>query len=207
MNTSLNPIRVRSQTEISIQRKIIPVLLSLFLGALLGFLAKYYDDQPVIGAIGTSLGVWVLIATILAAWSRSARAAALQVFIFFAAMLSLYYWYSMVLFGFFPRYYFIAWGSIALLSPIGAYIVWYARGNGWVAALCASFPIALLLVEGYRFFFTGSIPEGFDLLAAVLLIVMLGTKGHQMVRILLISLIVFLIFWKLHVLSLVFGGL
>jgi len=207
MNISLSRIRAKPDIQISIQRKVIQAIFSLFLGAFLGFLAKYLDTVPNAGAIGTSLGVWILIATLLAAWSRSPRAAALHVFIFFAAMLSVYYLYTMVLFGFFPKYYFFAWGGIALLSPLGAYIVWYARGSGWAAALCASLPIGLLLVEGFSFFYTWEIPQGFDILAVIFLTIMLGNTAGQRARILLSAVFVFSIFWKSHILSLVFGGL
>lgn len=207
MSQSINQIRAKPDIRIPVQRKVIQAIFSLFLGALLGFLAKYFDNVPYVGAIGTSLGVWILVATLLAAWSRSPKAAALHVFNFFAAMLTVYYLYSMILFGFFPKYYFLAWGGIALLSPLGAYIVWYARRGGWISAFCASLPIGLLLVEGYQFFYTGSIPQGFDVLAAIVLTVILGNTGGQRLRILLIAGVVFLIFWKLHVLSLLFGGL
>jgi len=207
MIESINQIRAIPNLQISTQRKAALAIFSFFLGALFGFLAKYFDNLPYIGAIGTSLGAWIMIATLLAAWSRSPKAAALHVFLFFVALLVVYYLYSMVLFGFFPKYYFFAWGEIALLSPLGASIVWYARGNGWIAAFCASLPIGLLLVEGHSFFYTRSIPQGFDVLAAIVLTVILGNTGSQRIRMLLTAVVVFLVFWKLHILSLVFGGL
>jgi hypothetical protein len=207
MNERLNQIRARTDKETSIQQKLMRVLFSFLLGALLGFLAKYFDNVPYIGAIGTHLGVWILIATLLAAWSRSPKAAALHVFMFFTAMLIAYYAYSMVLFGFFPRYYFLSWGGIALLSPVGAYIVWYARGTGWMAALCAALPIALLLVEGYSFFYTGSIPRGGSILAAVILTIVLGRTASQSARIALLAAAAALILRQLDILSLLFGGL
>ncbi|MDO9574360.1 MAG: hypothetical protein Q7I94_05130, partial [Candidatus Contubernalis sp.] len=103
------------------------------------------------------------------------------------------YIYSMILFGVFPKYYFIAWGSIALLAPIGGYIVWYARGNGWIAAFCAAFPISLLLAEGYSFTYTFSIPRGFELFSAILLFMILPKNYLQRIRILPIVVIMFFI--------------
>lgn len=113
----------------------------------------------------------------------------------------------MVLFGFFSRYYFLAWGGIALLSPIAGYIAWYVRGTGWLAALCAALPIALLFVEEYSFFYTGSVPRGLDILAGFFLFVMLSLNNRQRARIFLVSAIVFVIFWKLEILPLLFGAL
>jgi hypothetical protein len=144
---------------------------------------------------------------LLAAWSRSPRAAALHVFVFFIAMLSAYYLYSMLLFGFFPTYYFLAWGAIALLSPIGAIIVWHARGVGWMAALCAALPIALLLVEGRSFFYTFSAVSGFAILAAVVLLVVLAQNTVQRLRVLVLTAVVFFIFLQLDILSMLFGAI
>ena len=203
----LNHIRAVPEVRIPIQRKWIQVFISFFLGAVLGFLAKYFDNTQIVGEIGTYLGFWVLTAALLSAWSRSPRAAAVHVFVFFAAVLLIYYTYSMILFGFFPRYYFLAWGGIALLSPICGTIVWYARGSGWTAAFCASLPISLLLVEGYSFFYTLSIPRGFDVLAAVFLFVILADKANQRLQILMMTGVVFFVFWKLNVISMLFGGL
>jgi hypothetical protein len=185
----------------------IRVALAFLLGALLGLLAKVFDNAPVIGMIGTMLGVWVMAAALLAAWSRSPGAAALHVFLFFAGLLIAYYTYSMVLFGFFPTAYFLAWGGIALLSPAGAVVAWYARGRGWPAAVCAAAPIALLLLEGTSFFYTGSIPHGFSLLAAAFLIVVFGRQGRQIARILAMAAILFWLFRQVDMLPRLFGGL
>ncbi len=207
MREKLDSVRVKSDIDITVQQKILRLSAIFLLGVVLGFLAKYLDNVPIIGEIGTYLGFWVFTATLIAAWSRSPKAAASHVFAFFVAMLIAYYLYSMRLFGFFPKYYFIAWGAIALVSPICAYIAWYARGVGWIAGFCASLPIALLLLEGYSFFYTLSIPNGFDVFAAVLLFMVLTDEGKQRLRILLCTSIVFLVFWRLDIISLLFGGL
>lgn len=204
VDQSLNQNQALSGSGVSIRRQLFGAMFALILGAISGFLAKYFDQHsPLLGSIGTSLGVWILMASLLAAWSRSAKTAALRVLLFFAAMLSAYYLYTTILFGAFPQYYFLAWGLFALLSPVGAMIVWQARGDGWLAAFCASLPVAILLVEGRPFFYTGSLPMGFDILAAVFLAMVLGRDGKQRFRIVLVALVVFLIFWKLRILSLV----
>lgn len=172
----------------------------------MGHLAKYADGVSVFGDIGTQLGIWVLVATILAAWSRSPEAAALHVFAFFAAMLMTYYAYSMVLFGFFPRYYFMAWGGFALLSPIAAYVVWYARGNGWTAALCASLPVALLLMEGYSFPYTLNATHGFALFSALLLFVALPAKNLQRLRMIPITAIALFLITQLDLKHFLLAG-
>ncbi|WP_207708818.1 DUF6518 family protein [Heliobacterium mobile] len=193
--------------KITLQQKILRVIFIFLFGIVLGFLAKYLDNFPIVGEIGTHPGIWMLIATLIAVWSRSPIASALHVFVFFASMLIAYYAYSRVLFGFFPKYYFIAWGSIALISPICAYIAWYAKANGWIAAFSASLPISLLLLEGYSFFYTLSIPRGFEVFSAVGLFVILANEASQRLYIVLITGILFFVFEKLNVISLIFGGL
>lgn len=172
----------------------------------MGILAKRADGIPVIGEIGTELGIWVLVATVLAVWSPSPKVAALRVFAFFAAMLVTYYTYSMVLFGFFPTYYFLMWGWVACLSPIAAYVVWHARGNGWVAALCASLPVAVLLAEGYSFYYTFRVPQGFALLSALLLFAILPVKKPQRLRMIPWVAVVLMLFAQLHLTSTLIGG-
>ena len=159
------------------------------LGVLLGFLAKYTDGTD-IGLIGSYLGFWILTTTIIGVWSRSPGAASLHSFIFLASMLITYYLYSTMLFGFFPKQYFIAWGSIALLSPIGGYVVWHARGNGWFAAFCASLPIGILFAEGYSFFYTFLPARGIDIAFAISLWIILPRNSIQRIRTLLLAFVV-----------------
>ena len=202
---NLNQIRAKPERKLSATGVLLQAVLSVCLGAALGLLAKYLDGVPDLGMIGTSLGVWILAATVLAAWSRSPEVAALRVFLFFAALLSAYYWYSMLLFGAFPAHYFFAWGAVALLSPVGGYIVWYARGDGWIAAVCAALPVAFLLAEGTPFFYSRWVPQGFDLAAAVALAFLLGNKGSQRVKILALAAIACLGIRRTHMISFLFG--
>ncbi|KZE69064.1 hypothetical protein AWM68_02015 [Fictibacillus phosphorivorans] len=183
MNNQLQQIRPVTTKSKSLPQKAISSLLVFLLGSFFGFIAKFVDGTT-IGLIGTDLGIWILITTMIAAWSRSPNAAALHAFIFLASMLMVYYMYSTILFGFFPSRIFLGWGIMALFSPIGGYAVWFARGKGWLAALSASLPISLLIVQGYPYLYTFIPSRGFDLLAALLLIMLLPKTGLQRLRIL-----------------------
>lgn len=107
----------------------------------------------------------------------------------------------MKLFNFFPTYYFIRWGLIALLSPLAAYIVWFSRGNGWIAALCAAFPIGLLVSEGHNFLYTFSPVSGFDLIAAIILFYILPKNKYQYLKVLIFTVLTSVFLSKLDVLS------
>ena len=121
----------KDQHELTAKQMTKQLCACFLFGALSGVIAKYSDTVPsnsqmgmffdFISSVTTRLGIWVLIATIIAAWSRSPKVAAINVFTFFAGMLLAYYKYSQVLFGFFPTYYFLRWGSIAIASSLAAY--------------------------------------------------------------------------------------
>lgn len=185
-------------------------------GVLLGIIAKFSDTVSSNGVIGmffsfisditTNLGIWVALATLIAVSSRSPIYASLKVLIFFLGMLLAYYFYSQALFGFFPTYYFLRWGMIALASPLAGYIVWFSRGEGWWSAFCAGLPIGFLFAQGYPFFYHFSI-LGFDLFLAILLLVILTRSKVQYLRVVPMTIMIFLIIRNSDILSYIFGGL
>jgi hypothetical protein len=190
-------------------------LLFFALGILIGFIAKYSDTIPSNGLMGniwsvikditSRLGIWVLLATVIAVWSNSPKTGAIKVFAFFVGMLLTYYTYSARLFGFFSTYYFFRWGLIALVSPFAAYIVWFGRGQGWIAALCAALPIGLLAAQGYSFLRTFAVGPGFDFLAAVTLYIVLPKWKYQHLKVLPLVLVVTFLIRHFNVIAYLIG--
>lgn len=165
----------------------------VLLGIILGTLAKLVDGTFV-GLIGSYLGFWIVIGTVIGVWSRSPRAAALHVGLFFAAMLLSYYVYSAWLFGFFPKSVFLAWGAIGMLTPVGGWLIWHARGEGWPAALMAALPVSILVLDGYSFFYTYSLTEAFDIIAALALLFGLAGNRRQRLRVVPLAAVLFTVF-------------
>jgi hypothetical protein len=207
-----------NQSEPTAKQMITQLCACLLFGALLGVLAKYSDTVPAtnspmgvffdfISSVTTHLGIWVLIGAIIAAGSRSPKAAAINVLVFFAGMLLAYYKYTQILFGFFPTYYFLRWGSIAIASPFAAYLVWFSKGKGWFAAFCAALPIGLLLSQGYPFFYSFSSVRGFDILAALLLLALLPRQKVQYLRVAATGVLIAFILSFSNILPYIFGGL
>ncbi|ARC86170.1 putative membrane protein [Clostridium argentinense CDC 2741] len=213
----VNEIRPYEKNSLSKKQVGINVILFFVIGIVSGIAAKYMDTVPSNGVIGSIINVmgnifsqievWVLIATIISSWSKTPISAAINVFMFFFGMILSYYIYSMKLFGFFPSYYFIYWGLIAFLSPFAAYVTWYGRGQGWIAALCAALPIGLLLSRGYSFYYLLDISSGFDLAAAILLYFILPINKKQCFKILPWVIVIAFIFRHSSILSHIFGGL
>lgn len=214
---NVNEIRPYGKNSLSKKQMGINIVLFFVFGIVLGVVSKYMDTVPSNGIIGSAINVianifsqievWVLIATIISSWSKTPISAALNVFMFFFGMILSYYIYSMKLFGFFPSYYFIRWGLIALLSPFGACVTWYGRGQGWIAALCAALPIGLILSEGYSFYYLLDISSGFDLFAAILLYFILPINKKQCFKILPWAIVIAFVFRNSSILNYIFGGL
>jgi hypothetical protein len=72
-------------------------------------------------------------------------------------MVSSYYLYSYFIAGFFPRSYAQIWGGFTLVSPVLAYICWYAKGRGKLAVSISAGIIAVLYntAFSYGFFYFG----------------------------------------------------
>ncbi len=186
----LEQIRPGKQLNIGAGEVIQKACLMFVVGALIGIVAKYSDTVPsnnsawiffnFLRDVTSRLGIWIIIAALISTWSINPKIASVKVFAFFAGLLLAYYLYSKFLFGFFPTYYFLSWGMIAAFSPLAAFLVWFSRGQGWLAAIAAGAPIAMLLAQGYPLVYTFSAMPAFDILAAVALFIFLpdGRKQH-----------------------------
>lgn len=190
-------------------------MLSFAFGCVMGFLAKYVESVPhfgivgsmlnELGNIGTQLGIWVFIGTVIAVYSSTPKLAAIRVLVFFMGMLTVYYTYSACLFGFFPIKYFGAWSVLAVLASVGGYCIWYSRGKGFLSAFLAALPIGLLTAEGYIFYYTHLPIHGLNLVMALLLFVIVPKTWRQRLYSIPFILIISFIIRYFHLTSLVFG--
>lgn len=214
---TLNKIRKEESTPRPVLHNIGQALLALGIGMLFGIIVKYSDTVPssegigrvwnIVSSITTDLAIWVLLATIIAAWSRNPRIGALKVFLFLGGMLLSYYLYSMWLFGFFPHYYFTRWGIIAVASLVAGYLVWFSMGKGWVAALCAATPIGFLITTGFSFWYAYDITKAFAIFSAIILFFLLAKDKIQRLRVFPLVILVVLFLRHFDVLPYLFGGL
>ena len=130
----------------------------LLLGVVLGVFSKYLDyhqgDLPhLLMLIDETLDLhnflgrfpfWVVMAVCLSVGSNSAPRAAVNVFAFFVGMVSSYYGYSYWIAGFFPRSYAMIWAAFTIISPLLAFICWYAKGKGALSLVLSAVIIAAL---------------------------------------------------------------
>ena len=176
MNKFLNDIR-SAENPISGNRKIINTIAVLFLGIALGTFSKFLDFRQtelpsVLMAIDGALDVhnflgrfeiWVLIALCISIYSNSAIRASINVFVFFVGMVASYYLYSNYIAGFFPRSYAMIWFGFTAVSPLLAFVCWYAKGKSRPAFMLSVLILAVLFnmtfVYGWGYFEARSVLE------------------------------------------------
>jgi len=151
----------------------------ILLGALLGYIAKASDSISFIGDLGTELGVWVFIAALVAVYSRYPYTAAINIMLFFLSMLASYYLYGQLVLGFFPKAYFMGWLVISILSPFAGFLIWFAKGKGYIGAIASALPISVLFAWGYPFFYTRRPVLLFTLCFGVILCILLPKTLYQ----------------------------
>ena len=172
----LNDIR-NAENSISNNSKIINTIVVLFLGIALGTFSKYLDFRQaelpcVLMAIDEAFdihnflgrfAIWVLIALCISIYSNSAIRASVNVFALFVGMVASYYLYSNYIAGFFPRSYAMIWFGFTAVSPLLAFVCWYARGKSKLAFILSALILAVLFnmcfVYGFGYFSARSVLE------------------------------------------------
>ncbi|MBM6386000.1 MAG: hypothetical protein JSY10_18745 [Paenibacillus sp.] len=214
----LEGIRIASRP--TTKQTVISVTTAAMIGVVLGLAAKLVDNpgiNPLFDDIGGRLGIWVFAATLLSVFSYSPKLAAVKAVVFFASMLTVYYVYTVLFLHFFPARAILFWGLCAVISPICAYLIWYARGVGGFSYLMASLPITVLLVEGFELrnaylpvhthYDLIPLLMGVYLIMVTFLLIFIPRIKMRILVILPIALILSFMMIYFNVLGLIFGGL
>ena len=150
----LNRIRCANK-QMPMSKKILHSIAVLFFGIVLGTVSKFLDTTPsnelpfiierldVRNFLGR-FAIWILIAICISIYSNSSIRAAVNVFTFFLGMVTSYYLYSKFIAGFFPRSYAMIWFGLTAISPLLAFVCWYAKGKSKISLAISSLIIAVL---------------------------------------------------------------
>ncbi len=183
MKETLNKIRIPDK-NIKLKNKILnPFLLVLF-GVILGVFSKWLDNlsindsvwwQHILGILDlsnifSSFGIWLLIAVTISVFSKTPRRASINVLLFFLGMTISYHLYTIFFSGFNPMQYMMIWYGFTLISPLLAYICWYAKGKSKISTLISSLILSIMLISSFN------IGIGyFDLTSVIDLFIFIGT--------------------------------
>lgn len=212
--------QIRTKTTSTIKQRIFSILWAIIMGIILGLLAKLLDSpniNPIFDDIGGRLGIWIFIATLLSVFSYSPKLSAIKIFAFFLSMLTTYYLHTTFVLHFFPQKVIIFWSICTVISPLCAYIMWYALGNRLFSKIILSFPISILMSEGFELrnaylpihdhYYLIPWLQIIYLIMIVILLILISPQKKQCFTTLILSFILSFILIKLNILSLLFGGM
>lgn len=94
---------------------------------------------------------WIVIAVCISINSCTPFRAAINVFSFFTGMIASYYIYSNFVAGFFPKSYAMIWIGFTIISPLPAFICWYAKGKGIIALILSAGIVSVLINTAFAY--------------------------------------------------------
>lgn len=162
MKGFLEKIRIPNK-DLKLSRKIANTSSILLLGIILGIFSKWLDNLSINDAIWwqhifgildlrnvfSLFGIWIFIATTISVFSKTPLRASLNVFLFFVGMTVSYHLYTIFFSGFNPRNYMMIWYGITIITPILAFICWYAKGNGKVSIVISGIILAVMMLSSF----------------------------------------------------------
>ncbi len=162
MKEFLEKIRV-PDNNLKLNKKIINTSLMLLLGIALGVFSKWLDNlsiddiiwwQHILGILDLNnvfslFGIWILIATTISVFSKTPLRASLNVFLFFVGMTVSYHLYTICFSGFNPKSYMMIWYGITIITPLLAFICWYAKGKEKISIIISGIILAVMLISSF----------------------------------------------------------
>ena len=163
MKETLNKIRIPDK-NLKMKNKILNTFLIFLFGVTLGIFSKWLDNlsiddsvwwQHILGILDlrnvfSLFGIWLFIATTISIFSKTPRRASINVLLFFLGMTISYHLYTIFFSGFNPVNYMMIWYGFTLISPLLAYVCWYAKGKSKVSMLISSLILCIMFISSFN---------------------------------------------------------
>ena len=187
MKEFLEKIRILDK-NLKLSRKIINTSLIFLLGIILGIFSKWLDNLSIndtvwwqhilgvldLGNVFSELGIWIFIAITISVFSKTPLRASLNVFLLFIGMTVSYHLYTIYVSGFNPKSYMMIWYTITLISPILAFICWYAKSKNKISLMISSLILAVMFILSFSigmwYFYFKSIIDTILFIGAILVL-------------------------------------
>lgn len=187
MKEVLEKIRIPDK-NLKLSRKIINTSLIFLLGIILGIFSKWLDNLSIddtvwwqhilgvldLGNVFSELGIWIFIAITISVFSKTPLRASLNVFLLFIGMTVSYHLYTICVSGFNPKSYMMIWYTITLISPILAFICWYAKSKNKISLMISSLILAVMFILSFSigmwYFYFKSIIDTILFIGAILVL-------------------------------------
>lgn len=203
---------IRKPVKISLSRKFVYSTLIFIIGVILGLISKVLDETASnllpyfleildLRNFFSRMGVWIFLAVLISVNSKSPVRSGINVFLFFSGMLFSYYLYTAMIAGFFDISYTMIWVTITVISPLLAFICWYAKGKGIISISISSIIIMFISRQVFAFgFWYFSIINNLELLVWIAMIFVLYQSPKQIMRVIAIGMLLYFVTAQINLL-------
>ena len=183
MKNALKKIRLPDKS-LKMKNKILNTFLIFLFGVILGIFSKWLDNlsiddsvwwQHILGILDlrnvfSLFGIWLFFAITISIFSKTPRRASINVLLFFLGMTVSYHLYTIRFCGFNPMKYMMIWYGFTLISPLLAYVCWYAKGQNKVSMIISSLILSVMFISSFHIGIWY-----FDLKSIIDLLIFIGT--------------------------------
>ncbi|WP_315115636.1 hypothetical protein [uncultured Clostridium sp.] len=207
-----------SKENINNKQEIITLITFIFIGLIMGVVAKWCDTFAQwgnwlstllvhIGFLGSGFGIWIFLGAYISVKSKTPLWACIKVPLFFLSMLLSYYLYSIIIVDYFSKKIIYGWCFFSLLTTIFAYCYWYAKGDKLINNIICAIPIGMIIAHTIPTYRGYSATYILEIIFAIILLFIVKKDKSNRIKALGLSLVFAILFSIIPIYELIFGYL